>query len=187
MASRSSNGRRKAPTEFRLSFIQRIAPALVGWGELKRWSRSTNAAIMVRDMDAAQAFFAGALGLAQTSHSTTIGSDGPNVMGLPFALARRLAIEIRGFSGGVAQGDGAVELIAMPELRGRDYAADAHPPNLGIAALRIAVADAAAMAARLSAFTAAPLQEMPIAPYGRCRVFACTAPDGVRLEFFEGG
>jgi hypothetical protein len=46
-----------SPDGIRLSFIQRIAPPLEGWTELKRWSRAANAAIVVKDMDLARKFF----------------------------------------------------------------------------------------------------------------------------------
>ncbi len=178
-----------SPDGVRLSFIQRIAPPLVGWPELKRWSRVANAAITVKDMAAAKAFFGAALGLKAISSSNTVGGDGPNVMGLPFALARTLSIDIKGY-GGSSEGDGAIELISMPGASGRDFSADARPPNLGIAALRFMVADAAALAERLvkaGQTLAAPPQGVHIAPYGSCQVFAVWGADGVWLEFLQLG
>ncbi len=178
-----------SPDGVRLSFIQRIAPPLQGWSELKRWSRVANAAITVRDMAAAQAFFGGALGMKVISSTNTVGGDGPNVMGLPFALARTLPIDIKGYGGGL-EGDGAVELISLPGAQGRDFSSAARPPNLGIAALRFMVADAAALAERLrqaGQTLAAPPQGVRIAPYGACRAFAVQSPDGAWLEFIERG
>ncbi len=170
-----------SPDGVRLSFIQRIKPKLVGWDELKRWSRTANAAIITKDMNAAQAFFGGRLGLHQISHTNTVGGDGPNVMGLPWAFSRQLPVDIRGFGPGL-NGDAAVELISMPAAQGRDFAADAHPPNLGIAALRVSVPDARAAAARLGA---GPVVETHIPPYGACLVFSLRGTDGVCLEFFQ--
>ncbi len=178
-----------SPDGIRLSFIQRIAPPLQGWTELKRWSRAANAAITVKDIAAAQAFFGATLGMKTISSSNTVGGDGPNVMGLPFALARTLPIDIKGYGGG-PEGDGAVELISMPGAQGRDFSSDARPPNLGIAALRFVVADAGALAERLvkaGQTLAAPLQGVRIAPYGACRVFAVWVAEGVWLEFVERG
>lgn len=175
-----------SPDGIRLSFIQRIAPPLQGWSELKQWSRAANAAISVADMAAAQAFFAKVLGLTEASHTDTVGGDGPNVMGLPWAFSRRLAVDIRGFAG--SGRDGAIELIAMPEAQGRDYAGDAHPPNLGIAGLRFMVGDAASLAGSLrdrGIALAAPLTLIDLPPFGRSRTFAVTAPDGVWLEFHQ--
>jgi catechol 2,3-dioxygenase-like lactoylglutathione lyase family enzyme len=178
-----------SPDGVRLSFIQRIAPPLQGWTELKRWSRVANAAITVKDMAAAQAFFGGALGMTAGFATNTVGGDGPNVMGLPWDLARSLPINIKGYGGGPA-GDGAIELISMPGARGRDFSSAARPPNLGIAALRFMVADAAALAERLvkaGQALAAPPQEVRISPYGPCRVFAVWGSDGAWLEFVERG
>ncbi len=178
-----------SPDGVRLAFIQRVAPPLQGWPELKRWSRVANAAITVKDLAAAKAFFGDALGMKPGFASNTIGGDGPNVMGLPFALARTLPITIQGYAS-FADGDGAIELVSMPGASGRDFSAAARPPNLGTAALRFMVADAAAVAERLvkaGQTLAAPVQAVSIAPYGVCRVFAVWGPDGAWLEFVERG
>jgi catechol 2,3-dioxygenase-like lactoylglutathione lyase family enzyme len=176
-----------SPDGVRLSFIQRLRPPLVGWSELKLWSRVANAAITVKDVAAADAFFRNTLGLAQISKAASLGPrGGANVMGLPWPLADHLAVDIRGF-GGQAPGGGAIELISMPGVQGRDHARDAHPPNLGIAGLRFIVPNAAAARARLMA-DGAPVTDlfaMPIPPYGPCQAFAATAPGGVWLEFVE--
>ncbi len=173
----------ESPDGVRLSFIQRLSPKLVGWGELKRWSRVANAAITTRDINAAQGFFGGTLGMKQISHTNAVGSAGPNVMGLPWALARSLPIDIRGFAN-IAAGEASIELISMPGAQGRDFSAGAHPPNWGIAALRVMVTDAKDAAARLGA---GPVREVNVPPYGLCRVFGVTGTDGVRLEFYEKG
>ncbi len=175
-----------SPDGVRLSFIQRIAPPLTGWSELKRWSRAANAAIVTADMALARDVFGTRLGLREVSHTDTVGGDGPNVMGLPWTFARTLPIDIRGYAGG-ADGDSAVELLSMPQAAGRDFAAGAHPPNLGISALRVRVADADETLARLAARGMAALSPptgLRIEPYGACRAFAIEACDGVRLEFF---
>jgi catechol 2,3-dioxygenase-like lactoylglutathione lyase family enzyme len=177
-----------SPDGVRLSFIQRIAPPLVGWDELKRWSRAANAAIVTADMAKARAVLGARLGLREASHADAVGGEGPNVMGLPFSLARSLPIDIRGYAG-ATDGESAIELISMPGAAGRDFSSAAHPPNLGIAALRVRVADAAEALARLRArgWTQPPAPTaLLIEPYGRCEAFAIEAGDGVRLEFFGG-
>ena len=176
-----------SPDGVRLSFIQRIAPPLVGWAELKRWGRVTNAAITVKDMDVADRFYSSLLALTPGPRSNTVGSDGPNVMGMPWAFSRDLAVDIRGFYGPSRQ-DGSIELISMKAAQGRDFSADAHPPNLGIAALRLIVADATALALRLSqagVSVSSPMTGLVVPPYGPCKAFAVLAPDGVRLEFLQ--
>jgi predicted enzyme related to lactoylglutathione lyase len=178
-----------SPEGVRLAFIQRIAPPLVGWSELKHWSRVANAAVTTRDMARAKAMFGEVLGLHATLSTNTIGADGPNVMGLPWDFARKTAVDITGFSAGEGI-DGSVELISMPGAAGRDLSADAHPPNLGIAALRFQVANIETMARALAARGAdiiSPVQPMDIAPYGACRACAIRASDGVQLELYSPG
>jgi hypothetical protein len=177
-----------SPDGVRLAFIQRLAPPLKGWAELKRWGRASNAAITVKDMAAAKATFGGLLGLTASASSHVVGDGGPNVMGMPWSFAAHTPIEIVGFTG-VSVEDSSIELIAIPEALGRDYAMDAHPPNLGIAALRFRVADVEALSRRLipaGETAAAPVQGLRTGPSGERRGFALGVTDGVRLEFVEG-
>jgi len=169
-----------SPDGVRLSFIQRIAPPLTGWAELKHWGHVANAAVTVANLSASRAFFSGRLGMARGSAANTVGGDGPNVMGLPWAYARHLPIEIEGYFGAVP-GEGSIELISIPDAAGRNFAADARPPNLGIAALRCMASNAAALAEALGRTT----MDVEIPPYGRCTAFSLTAPDGVALEVFQ--
>jgi len=174
-----------SPDGVRLSFIQRLAPPLQGWPELKRWGRVGNAAVTVRDMAAAKAFFGETLGLRPISSSHVVGSGGPNVMGMPWSFAASAPVEIVGFAGAAAK-DGTIELISIPQALGRDYAAVAHPPNLGVAALRHLTPDLDALTRRLSAHgVAATPSSLNLPPYGACRVLAVQATDGVRLEFLQ--
>ena len=179
----------RSPDGVRLSFIQRIAPPLAGWDELKFWSRATNAAIIVKDMSIAQSFVTAGLGLKQISQSNTVGSGGPNVMGLPWLLNAHLKTDIRGFAG-IPAGDGAIEFISVPEAQGRDFSERAHPPNLGLAGLRFMVDDVAALAQRLATHGFAPLrpiQTMQIAPYGDVGALGLSSIDGVWFEFVQLG
>ncbi len=177
----------RSPDGVRLSFIQRISPPLQGWDELKKWSRLTNAAILVHDMPAAKHFYAELLGLHAYSESNTVGSGGANVMGLPWPLNTQMATDIHGYNGN-RSGNAAIELIAMPEARGRDHAATARPPNLGTAALRFIVEDIDALTARLAAGGFAPQScapELSLSPFGAYRACAIVGPDGEWLEFLQ--
>lgn len=177
----------RSPDGVRLSFVQRISPPLQGWTELRKWSRLTNAAILVQDMEASQRFYAQTLGLRAYSQSNTVGDGGANVMGLPWPVNARVSTDIRGFHAEGGQ-DAPIELIAMPEVRGRDHSAEAHPPNLGAAALRFRVDDLDALLRRVVAAgvtVAGPVREFEVAPEGRHRVAAVRAPDGVWLEFLQ--
>ncbi len=177
----------RSPDGIRLSFIQRIAPPLPDTSELRPWGRAANAAMIVKDMGASQNFFGKVLGLKQVSQTNTVGGDGANVMGLPWAFQRTLKVDIAGYAGETGH-DSAVELISMPQAQGRDYGADARPPNLGTAALRYIVPDIAAVAALCKAggvAPAAPIQNITIPPFGRVKAFAVSNLDGVWLEFIE--
>jgi hypothetical protein len=107
-------------------------------------------------------------------------------LGLPWPFEQQISIDIQGFNPGV-DADSAIELIAIPQARGRDYSSNAHPPNLGIAALRFMVDDALMLVNRLNttdgASLTSPLNEEFIAPYGWRKLFSYSAPDGVRIEF----
>jgi catechol 2,3-dioxygenase-like lactoylglutathione lyase family enzyme len=175
-----------SPDGVRLSFIQRISPALTGWSELKHWSRVANAAVTTQDMAKAKAVLGDALGLRAVWSTNTIGPDGPNVMGLPWGMSRKTPVDIVGFASG--QGlDGSIEVISIPEALGRNFAEDAHPPNLGIAALRYQVRDIDTTVRTLSARGAdiGAVQPVHIAPYGPCAACAIQTPDGARLELYS--
>jgi catechol 2,3-dioxygenase-like lactoylglutathione lyase family enzyme len=177
----------RSPDGIRLSFIQRIAPPLPDTSELRPWGRAANAAIIVKDMDASRAFFGTVLAMKQISQTNSVGGDGPNVMGFPWEFQRSLKVDIAGFLGEGAT-ESAVELISMPQARGRDYSANARPPNLGTAALRYIVPDVAAVAALCKTggvAPSAPIQEVTIPPFGQVKAFAVSSPDGVWIEFIE--
>ena len=83
---------------------------------------------------------------------------------------------------------GQVELVEWIEFRGLDLAARAVPPNLGILALRVPVADAAARAAGLEAAGLplfVPPARVELAPHGEVLLFAVRSPDGAIVEFFQ--
>jgi hypothetical protein len=177
----------RSPDGVRLSFIQRISPPLQGWTELRKWSRLTNAAIVTRDMPIARSFQETVLGLKAYSESNTVGAAGPNVMGLPWALNATQKVDVHGFNG-LPAGDAAVELIDMPQSRGRDFAEHACPPNLGIAGLRFVVPEVSTVAARLAAAgypAVQPASMVSMAPFGLCRACSVRGPDGIWLEFLQ--
>jgi hypothetical protein len=83
---------------------------------------------------------------------------------------------------------GQVELVGWPGLHGRDFAARAVPPNLGVLALRIPVADLDAHWRALEARGAEPWYApatVTIEPWGRVGIAGLRTPDGAIVEFFE--
>jgi hypothetical protein len=79
-------------------------------------------------------------------------------------------------------------MVRFPGVEGRDLAARAQAPNLGILALRFPVSRLDDLQRRLRK-AAWPIAVGPamlhIEPYGRVRMLAVRAPDGAWLEFFE--
>lgn len=83
---------------------------------------------------------------------------------------------------------GQVELVAWPGLGGLDFAARAVPPNLGVLALRIPVADLDARLRELAAQGVLPRTSpcaMTLEPWGRVRIAAIRTPDGAVLELMQ--
>lgn len=152
-------------------------------------SRAFNSTQLVRDMDAALAFYCDTLGWMLTMQSDVVGvrEPGANVLGLPMPHAvdtlRRVAIvHPQGLN------DGSVELMQLGGMTGEDYAARCVPPHVGLLAKRLPVADAAAEAERLAAkgvVPFAPLARQEIHGIGPVLSFAIRSPDGAMLEFYQ--
>jgi catechol 2,3-dioxygenase-like lactoylglutathione lyase family enzyme len=152
-------------------------------------SRVFNSTQMVRDMDAAIAFYCGTLGWTALVDLTIDDSiePGADVLGMPMPMARTtkrrvVIVHPEGVN------DGSVELIEIVGWEGRDYSERAMAPNVGLLALRLPVASvddyADAILARGGALHVAPCSA-EIAPYGEVRLFSVRAPDGAILEFYE--
>ncbi|MFO1425601.1 MAG: VOC family protein [Steroidobacteraceae bacterium] len=157
------------------------------------WSKAGmafNGQQSVRDIGPARDFYARVLGWTPW-FDARIGLTCNN-MGVPESLVptqqQDVIIAAAGKDAAGLWNYGQVELVGWPGLGGRDFAARAVPPNLGVLALRIPVADAAARARELRGLGAAPGAEpatVRLAPYGEVRLFGTRSPDGVIIEFFE--
>jgi catechol 2,3-dioxygenase-like lactoylglutathione lyase family enzyme len=148
-----------------------------------------NAAILVRDFDAARRFFIDALGW-QPWMQVDWDGDNPGLALLAdpatFQGVRRVRTVIVHPTG---ENLGSVELIAFEGgPAGRDFADRARPPNLGALALRFAVPDLDALLARLAGHGVHPVRRpvtLDLAPWGRVRLAPVQSPDGAWLEFFQ--
>lgn len=151
-------------------------------------SRVFNSTQMVRDMDAALAFYTGVLGW--TALIDMVIDDavepGADVLGLPMPIARTLRRRVA-IVHPDGRNDGSVELIAIA-LEGRDYGPRAVAPNVGLLSLRFPVGDARALAQRITR-AGHPLHAGPalldLAGIGPALVIAVRTPEGALLEFFE--
>jgi catechol 2,3-dioxygenase-like lactoylglutathione lyase family enzyme len=186
--SRLRNVILRGPDGVALGVYERLSPRIAPWPEGQVLAAPFNAMQIVRDIDAANDFYRNVLGFTQLSGGDYLNDrDEPNNFGLPINYATKIA---RGY-GIYARADrqaGSVELMQFKGFAGRDLAARAQAPNLGILALRYAVADAQAYAALIER-RGGRVQRSPgplaVTPYGPVTLFHVTTPDGVRLEFFE--
>ena len=178
----------RGPDGLAFALIQRHQPPLAGWPNLREFSRTFNATEVVADLPASVHFYTQILGFEEyLNHRGASTGSGHNVLGLPLNLAREVVRDVRVLH---PQGtnEGSVELLAFEGLEGRDFSAQAVPPNLGILMLRFPVQGLDALAAHLDragvALTA-PITAVHMPPYGRVRALALRSPSGSWLEFFE--
>jgi catechol 2,3-dioxygenase-like lactoylglutathione lyase family enzyme len=144
----------------------------------------------VRDIAAARAFYCDVLGW--TAWFDGVTHLACNNFGMPENYVGKMPKNVIIAAAGKDEADGwthgQVELVQWVGFTGQDFAAQAVPPNLGILALRMPVADAAGQAAAIAA-RGTPLFTAPsrvtLAPYGEVTVFGVRSPDGALLEFFE--
>ena len=144
----------------------------------------------VRDIGPARDFYCRGLGWTGW-FDARIGLTCNN-MGVPQSLAATQQTDVILCAAGKdAQGlwhYGQVELVGWPGLPGHDFAARALPPNLGVLALRIPVADLDLQLRTLAARGVAPATPVTTAvlePYGRLRMAGVRSPDGAIVEFIE--
>jgi catechol 2,3-dioxygenase-like lactoylglutathione lyase family enzyme len=157
---------------------------------LAKASMAFNGQQSVRDIRAARAFYRDLLGW--TPWFDDVLRLECNNLGMPQNYVGRTPMNVViAAAGRDAQGawnPGQVELVEWVEFRGLDLAARAVPPNLGILALRVPVADAAALAARLAAAGLAPFVRpvrVELEPHGEVLLFSVRSPDGAIIEFFQ--
>ncbi|MCC5867886.1 MAG: hypothetical protein JJU27_05190 [Gammaproteobacteria bacterium] len=178
----------KGPDGINVALYERLSPPLEAFWDFERLSQPFNAMQMVADIEPADAFFTGLLGMAHFWADDFLDPEpGPNNFGLPQNLTTEIPRRTRILSPSPGE-TGRLELMQFVGLDGRNLAERAAPPNLGILSVRYEVADADAAHAR---FTAAGGQAwrapatVEVAPYGRLRMFAVRAPDGAIVEIYS--
>ncbi len=178
----------RGPDGVVVSVYERLSPRLPDEPDLRRLRRPFNSMQTVRDLGAARRFYVEVLGFEVLNEGRfTNERRTPNNFGVPanLVVAEPLRFAIVGPR---RSGPTQVELVQFPGVEGRDLAALAAPPALGLVALRFPVSRLADVEARLRK-AAVPLAAGPamldVAPYGRVRLLAVRAPDGAWLEFYE--
>lgn len=178
----------RGPDNVRLALIERVAPPLQGFEHLREFSQVFNSSQIVRDIDAALAFYRDVLGFQTVMHYERPGfPPGANLFGIPPGVSDRIGLNLY-IVHPQGRTEGSIELVANPGAQGLDLAADARPPNFGMAGLRFPVRGIAALAAHAAASgvtPAVPLTTLTLAPWGEVRLLALRAPDGAWLEFVE--
>ena len=172
----------------RVAFVERVAPVLTDWPNLKTSSRAFNSTQIVADIDRAMAFYEGVLGF-QTYLENRSPSKAPadHVLGLSREAMVEIVRDVR-IVHPAGKNDGSVEILEFEDYTGRDFSDRAVPPNLGNLMLRFPVPSVDKLVTHLESagvnLTYQPVTtSMP--PYGNVKVIAIRAPDGAWLEFFE--
>lgn len=177
----------RGPDGVNFGVYERVNPKLEGYPNLKKLSQPFNAMQIVKDVDVAKAFYKEALGYAAVFDGTyTSAGPSANNFGLPANYANKIPMKVA-IMGAAGTSQGHVELVQWDGFEGRDLAARAMPPNLGVMALRFPVANLNQRHDALQAkgiAIALPIKTMTLEPYGEVEMFAIRSPDGVLLELF---
>ena len=144
-------------------------------------TRPFNIMQMVRDRDAAYAFFTEVLGFDTFYSGKPYVAEEPEFM--PLGIPVNLTTEVRYRASIVfpRPGEfGRMEMIEIMDLDGRDYADRCNVPNLGILAVRFPVADIGNTESLLNERRQSlhrKLAIVEIEPYGRLRMLSVKTPD----------
>ncbi len=178
----------RGPDGINFSLYERVRPPLEGFENMRRFSMPFNAMQTVRDVDVAADFYTGVLGFGTWYRGGSAQSE-PRVSNFAIPINFTTRIPTKAAILHRAPGEtGRVELIQFDGFEGRDLAARAIPPNLGILSLRFPVENAddfAALVTERSAEIYAGPVCASILPYGLVNIFSVRAPDGVMLEFYS--
>ncbi len=178
----------KGPDGIVIAFMQRFSPPLVDFDHMKKTSRIFNSSVMVSDMKISYDFFVNKLGFHMFFQTPGLDrKTGHNVIGIPPNVNQDITVPID-----IVRPDinnfGSIEYIHTNELKGKDCAEFAKPPNLGILMYRFPVRNADAYATTLKErglTLNSEVQTLTIEPYGQLKAFSVRSPDGVWIEFIE--
>lgn len=178
----------KGPDGIVIAFMQRFAPPLVDFDHMKKTSRIFNSSVIVSDMEASNDFYIKKLGFKMFFQTPGLDrATGHNVIGIPPSMNHDITVPIDIVRPDAAN-FGSIEYLHTNELKGRDCAELAKPPNLGILMYRFPVRDADAYAKSLverGLTLNSEVQTITVPPYGNLKIFSVRSPDGVWIEFVE--
>ena len=171
-----------------MAMMQRYAPPLKKFPHLKVTSRLFNSSIVTHDIEESYHFFKKVLGWSlffETKGNNR--PNGKNVLGIPPNINGTVEVPIYIMRPDI-NNFGSIEILELKQLKGKNNAAIAKPPNLGILMLRFPVKNAEKYASEVKSRggeLVSPIQELIIEPYGNVKVFAIQSPAGAWLEFIE--
>jgi len=173
-----------------LALIERIAPPLEGWDDLKGFSEVFNSSQIVADMDRSVAFYE-TLGMVKTvEHIGPLQGRGGEVLGLKPEQAPKTPVRLVILAPPGRQG-GSLELVSFEDadVGGQDLSALAAPFNLGLNLLRFPVRNLHQFMVHLENAGITPegggIIQAPFLPQSETTLAAIRSPDGVWLEFYQ--
>lgn len=180
----------RGPDGVQVQGYERLSPPLPETiPDFARMTGPFNIMQMVRDRDAAYAFFTEVLGFATFYKGKPYVAERPTPM--PLGIPVNLTTEIPYRAGIVypTPGEfGRMEMIEIMGLEGQDYSDRCHAPNLGILAVRFPVENVESAMATIEGrgwTIDSPVRILALAPYGTVRLFDVKTPDGAIIQFFE--
>lgn len=181
----------RGPDGLQVQGYERLSPPLpAAIPDFERFAGPFNVMQMVRDRDAAYAFFTDVLGFDTfyLGKPFTAAVPTPTPIGIPVNLTTTIP-----YRAGIVfptPGEfGRMEMIEIMGLDGNDYADRCSAPNLGILAVRFPVDDVEAAKSLIESrgWGTTDIRSVVVAPYGGLRLFDVRTPDGAIIQFFEGG
>jgi catechol 2,3-dioxygenase-like lactoylglutathione lyase family enzyme len=174
------------PHGINIAVYQRRAPPFTAF-PVGRISQGFNAMRMVRDQKAALAWYREKLGFAMQFDADYL-DPAPQVTNFSVPINLSTSIPRRAAVVYPLPGEtGRMELMQFVGFEGRDFAAQANPPNLGILSVRYPVRDLAGYRAALEARGVKPVYSakgIAIGGIGKVDLFAVRDLDGNLTEFY---
>lgn len=178
----------KGPDGIVIAMMERHAPPLEGFPNLKKLSHVFNSSHISRNVEITLDFFTNKLGWKIYMHAESTGRNAvANVLGFPHNINPNIELPVY-IVHPSGSNLGSLEFLEVKGLTGTDFSDKGIPPNLGILMYRFPVSDAKAYAEKLvgnGVKLKLPLQTINIAPYGNFLTFAIQSPDGIWIEFIE--
>ncbi|MEM6584586.1 MAG: VOC family protein, partial [Pseudomonadota bacterium] len=182
----------RGPHGVNYALYERKSPAFTGF-PVGKLSQAFNTMRMVKDQPTSLAWYRDRLGLVPLFDAPfTDPEPRPNNFSVPANLATTLVRRAAVVQPVAASEDGRIELMQFEGFEGRNYSANASPPNLGIISVRYPVRDSEAYAAFLKTdgVTIEKSGEgLRIPGLGQSGVyrtlFAVRDPDGNLTEFYD--